>query len=163
MRPEQELSGWFDDWLSTSSTGLTGGLRDLGKNLGQVPVFNFFLIVVLGALILGGGIYLLNDTLEATKFVGTVLYWLGLIALIMVVTLRFRPQQGLTFFLDGFFPLVLMCLCGFLLYNANAGWNWLTTTDPKENTLAWLLTRLGMDTRKEGFYESLQRLYLLLV
>jgi hypothetical protein len=169
MRPEQKLSGWFDEWLSSAFTGLTTSMRDMGKNLSQVPVFNFCLIVVLGGLILGGSIYLLNQTLEATKFVATVLYWLGLVVLIMAVALRFRPEQGLTFFLDGFFPLLLMCLCGFLLYNANAGWNWLVTPEgyrsisPKENTLAWLLTRLGMDNRKEGFYEWIQRLYYLIV
>ena len=163
MRPEQKLSGWFDEWLSSAFTGLTTSMRDMGKNLSQVPVFNFCLIVVLGGLILGGCIYLLNQTLESTKFVGVVLYGLGLIVIIMAVALRFRPEQGLTFFVDGFFPLLLMCLCGFLVYNANAGWNWLTSDNPKVNTLAWLLSTLGMDPRKEGFGEWIQRLYYLIV
>jgi hypothetical protein len=162
MRPEQKQSGWTDNFLASSLTGLTDWFRDIGTSLSKVPLLNFMLIVLLGGAVLGGAIYLLKDMTEATNFVGTVLYWIGLIVVIMVVALRFRPQQGLSFLLDGLYPLLVFCLCGFMLYNATTNWNWLSQY-PEKNALIRFLKSAGFDLNKPGFFDMVRSLYNILV
>jgi hypothetical protein len=163
MRPEQKMAGWSDEWLAKTFTGLVDWFRDMGKSLSQVPLLNFVLIVALGGAILAGAIFLLNDLLDASKVWSTVFFWIGLIVVIMLVALRFRPEQGLTFFLDGFYPLLLFGLCAYLFFHASGSWGWLGSLDPKENSLAWLLSKLGMKPESENFSEWLQRFYYIIV
>jgi hypothetical protein len=157
MRPELKQGGWTDDWLASTFTDLTSWFSDMGKRMSQVPKINFLLIVVLGGGILGGSLYLLKDMLEASNFVGCILYWFGLIVLIMFIALRFRAEQGLSYFLDGFYPLLVFCLCGFMLANAG-NWGWLSPS-PEKNVLARLLRAVGFNPEKRGFYSVVQTAY----
>jgi hypothetical protein len=141
MRPVLKEEGWFDSVVASGFTGLVASLRETGNKLAKVPALNFSLIVILGGAIVGGCIYLVNDSLGLPTMFGMMLYGLGLTAVVTLLALRFKPNNVLPSIMDALLGLFVFALASFLIYNGMENWNWLSTSE--KNLLLRFIKGLG--------------------
>jgi len=143
MRPVLREEGWFDSVIASGFPGLVASLRDSGNKLAKVPVLNFSFIVILGGVIGGGCIYLINDSVGLPTMLGMVLYGLGLAIVVTFLALRLRPNAVLPFAMDTILGLFVFALTSFLIYNGLENWHWLTRSD--KNLLLRFMKSVGLN------------------
>ncbi len=142
LRPQEQKEGWVDGTLSDSFPGLVPWLGERGKDLASMG-WPAFAILVVGV---GGGwsllVFGLDQSADFPPFLVQVLYFLGILAALALVWLRFRSGQAFNLITDLVLGLFVLCLAYFLSHNAVSNWGW-RKTDLDVNPLARFFDSLG--------------------